>query len=271
MNRPASPLAWIDEQVRALLTAVRFLTRIPVPGGLAGNMATYQDDLRRSVPYFPLVGMMVGVITITAVGTADRFWFFPLALLLGLGVELFVTGAFHEDAVADFYDAFGGGWSREDVLRIFRDSRLGSYGVLGVTASFAVRYGAILACGHAWAVAVLASSTLGRLAYLYLMLRLEPIASPDGLAKEVGSRLSFGGLLVGLLFSLPGSLPLAIFLPFHAAVAAVLILVLCEGARSYLQERIGGVTGDCLGWTCYQAQLIVLLAAANANHAVNGG
>lgn len=269
MNRPASPFARLDEQARALLTAVRFLTRIPVPDGLAGNMATYQDDLRRSVPYFPLVGMMIGAVTIAAVGTAERCWFFPLALLLGLAVELFVTGAFHEDAVADFYDAFGGGWSREDVLRIFRDSRLGSYGVMGVTISFAVRYAAILACGHAWAVALLASSTLGRTAYLMLMLRLEPIASPDGLAKEVGTRLGIGGLLVGLLFSLPGALPLAIFLPYQAATAAVLIVVLCEGARSYLQERIGGVTGDCLGWTCYQAQLIVLLAAAQANHAVH--
>ena len=109
----------------AFLTAVQFLTRLPV-----SSRAANPQSLRDCPRYFPLVGGMIAVITIGLIGVSSMIWPFWLVVLVALTLELRLTGAMHEDAVADCCDAFGGGWTRDLVLEIMEDSRLGTYGVL---------------------------------------------------------------------------------------------------------------------------------------------
>ena len=98
---------------------------------------------------------------------AGRFWPIGLAVVIGLAFEALLTGAFHEDAVADFCDAFGGGWTRDDILRILKDSRVGSFGALGLILAVALRGGAIATLETDRLIAaVTASAALGRWAIL---------------------------------------------------------------------------------------------------------
>ena len=107
---------------------MQFLTRIPTPKVVMDDEAERRKILVRSAAYFPLVGAMIGAMTGATIRLAGHFWPIGLAIVIGLAFEALLTGAFHEDAVADFCDAFGGGSTRDDILRILKDSRIGSYG-----------------------------------------------------------------------------------------------------------------------------------------------
>jgi adenosylcobinamide-GDP ribazoletransferase len=246
------------EVLNAFLAAVQFLTRVPVPGGLGTNPAL----LQRAVIFFPLVGGLIGLCTGAVIWAASYLWPTPLAVLIGLAAEAVLTGAFHEDAVADFCDAFGGGWTREDILRILKDSRVGSFGALGLSLAVLIRAAGLASvpAEHLVAVAV-ASAALGRWGMLPVMALLPPVPGRAGLARDVGERLTIGEVLLGGLLALPGVAAWAVADPLGIAGALVALLVFVGVFVAYVRCRLGGVTGDCLGCACYAGQIIVLLAA----------
>ena len=118
------------QQWWAFITAIQFLTRVPI-----SSRAADAQSLRDCPRYFPLVGGMISVITVGLIWSTSLVWLIWLAVMVSLTLELRLTGAMHEDAVADCCDAFGGGWTRERVLEIMKDSRLGTYGVLGLVSA----------------------------------------------------------------------------------------------------------------------------------------
>jgi adenosylcobinamide-GDP ribazoletransferase len=244
--------------LNTFLAAVRFLTRLPVPGGLGTSPAL----LPKAVIFFPLVGALIGLFTGAVIWAASSLWPTPLAVLIGLAAEAVLTGAFHEDAVADFCDAFGGGWSREDILRILKDSRVGSFGALGLTLAVLFRTAGLAAvhAEHLLAVAV-ASAALGRWGMLPVMALLPPVPGRASLARDVAERLSIGDVLLGGLLALPGVVAWAVTNPLGIAGALVALLVFIGIFVAYVRRRLGGVTGDCLGCACYAGQIIVVLAA----------
>ena len=111
--------------IRGLRAAVRFLTRVPVPGAV-----TTAEDLPHAIGWFPLVGAGVGA-AIGGVATLALPWWDPaIAAVLAIAVGLLLTGGFHEDAASDAADGLGGGFTTERVLEIMRDSRIGAYGAM---------------------------------------------------------------------------------------------------------------------------------------------
>lgn len=247
------------DSLRALRVAVQFLTRVPVPGG---DRPASAEDLRRSATFFPLVGTGIGLTTATAVWGTGLLWPAGLAALLGLVVEARLTGGFHEDAVADFFDAFGGGWSREDVLRILKDSRIGSFGSLALILALLLRASAITALeGALLFAALIASAALGRWVMLILMALLPPPPGQVSLARDVGQQLGSRHVAIGAVWAAPGAVALALMAPWRSALAVVFLAVLVICFYLYLRRRLGGATGDCLGCLCYLGQIAVLLAA----------
>ena len=119
-------------QWQAWIAAVQFLTRLPTPRLDLSDEANRREVLGRSTAYFPAVGGLIGAATGATILLAGRVWPMAVAVAVGLAFEAILTGAFHEDAVADFCDAFGGGWTRDDVLRILKDSRVGAFGAVGM-------------------------------------------------------------------------------------------------------------------------------------------
>jgi adenosylcobinamide-GDP ribazoletransferase len=212
---------------------------------------------------------LVGAITAAVALAGAALWPAIVAVLLALIVEARLTGAFHEDAVADFCDAFGGGLTAADVRRIMKDSRIGSYGALGLGLAVGSRAALMVVAIDTMppaltAAVIVASATLGRLVVVALMTIVAPAPGGEGLAKDVASGVGLPALALALVTALPGLVPLALLYPaalLWAVAAAALFLI---WFRRLLLRRIGGSTGDCLGFAAYAGQLIVLLAATAA-------
>lgn len=251
------------------LLAVQFLTRLPVPGTQRLSAAAVQAGLVRAVGWFPLVGALVGAISAAIALGAAQLWPVPVAVLLALAVEARLAGAFHEDAVADFCDAFGGGQTPDDVRRIMKDSRIGSYGAVGLGLALALRAAlliAVLTRFDPWpaALAIIASASFGRLLVVALMVFVKPAATGTGLAKDIASGVGPALLVLACLTALPGLLPFTLLAPGAMAATGAASAIFLLWFRRLLLRRIGGSTGDCLGFAAYAGQLILLLAATAA-------
>jgi len=267
----------------AFLAAVQFLTRVPVASAMNDPELDFREALKASLLFFPLVGVFIGLVTTSVYLAACIGWSSWIAAMIAVGIEAWLTGAFHEDAFADATDALGGGWTREQVLEILKDSRHGTYGVLALVLGVSLRVALISQCHwiDAWLI-IPFSAGLGRWSILALMVRLEPILDRHTLVRDIGAKPSLRTVLGGLAAPLiaHGALVL-VFLGMGAdqTAATVLIpscvamLVSLAGAvlvtflyGGMIERRVGGVTGDFLGSNCYLVQLSTLLIMTFSIH-----
>jgi adenosylcobinamide-GDP ribazoletransferase len=283
----ASPVATDCPAWAPPLLAIQFLTRVPVPAVSRLSESAVRVGLGRAIAWFPLVGALVGVVTAGTLLLAEQVWPRLVAVLLALIVEARITGAFHEDAVADFCDGVGGGKDPAHVRQIMKDSRIGSFGALGLMLSLALRAALIysldatrpagngavgnalgldtvhsLAVGSAGvAFAIIAAATFGRLLAVIAMATTAPAPTAGGLAKDVTASIRARDVLLAVLISLPGLLPFALGAPLALLSACAAGLAFLIWFRALVIRRVGGSTGDCLGFAAYAGQLIVLMAA----------
>lgn len=246
---------------RAFLTTLQFLTRLPVPGGANADPDSYARDVGRVMVLLPLVGGLIGCATALVLRVGAEFWPFAIAVLLALSVEALLTGALHEDAAADFLDAFGGARTREDLLRIMKDSRVGAFGLVGLVLLMALRAGALVSAGDAWAAAAMLviSGVMGRLAMVVVLAAVPPAPETVGLGSGMSRGADFSRpVCAAVLVS-----PVLIWAAWRAPVAA-LVLLLGSGAfvfwfRRLLLRRLGGSTGDCVGAAGYFVAVLASL------------
>lgn len=239
--------------------AVSLLTRVPVGVRKGGA-----PELARAVPWFPVVGAGVGVVIALAYTAMERFLPAFIAATLAVTVGAIVTGAFHEDGLADVADAFAGGWTREQRLEILRDPRLGTFGVVALTSSLFIRIGVIGSLDPWSALALIpAAHALSRVAGVLLMRRLPP-AQPDGLGASYAAMLTPAGETMGGLFGFAVGVSL---IGVWALPGAVLCGLAALGMGTLARAKIGGVSGDVLGATQQVAELAVLLLGAGVLHA----
>jgi adenosylcobinamide-GDP ribazoletransferase len=246
---PNVPTVWTD-----FLSAIQFLTRIPVP-----SPPYREDSLSRAVKFFPVVGMLVG-------GSAAVLYLLLaphlpalVAAALVLSYLVCLTGCFHEDALADAADGFFGGHDRDHVLLILRDSRIGSYGGAALALSLLSRMALIASLAPTRIVPVMiAAHILCRWTTLPLSYFL-PAARADGGAGQ-GARIAkltgTGSLVFGTLFSVA----LVGFLLRWRSIGPLIVataITLLSGR--YYKRRIGGVTGDCFGATNQLTEIAVYL------------
>lgn len=256
---------WSNEPMpRAFFTAVQFLTRLPVPGGETRDLATFPEDIQRGLQFFPLIGGVIGSLAALAFLVFDAWLPATVAILAALAVEARLTGAFHEDAVADFCDAFGGGWTRDDVLRILKDSRIGSYGALGLGLAVALRAAGLIAIADPWnvAIAFVISGVLGRLTILAVMSLVPPVPARDGLAKDVGQVADWATFARSLFWIAPVVVFAAWYDTVGVLLAVLAIALFLVWFWAYLLRRLDGVTGDCLGFSAYTGIVLTTLALA---------
>ena len=247
------------QQFEKFLIALQFLTRLPIPARL--QTVWGMEDLRDSVHMFPLVGVLVG-LGASLVYAAAVFCNLPpvIAAILAVATQILMTGALHEDGLADVCDGFGGGRTREEKLAIMRDSRLGTYGAIGLILSLGLRIAAIGAIAHPVDVtlALTAAAALSRAAMPVAMWLL-PQARTEGLAASAG-RPQRGRVLVGVGLGVVVSL---LCMPFLAAGIAIVASAVCGRMLLSLSRRqISGVTGDVLGGIQQATEASCIVAAA---------
>ena len=239
--------------------AVQFLTRLPLPalGRLSDEAA--RDALSRAMAWLPLAGTLIGCVTAGVFVGAQRIWPPLVAAILALIVEARLTGAFHEDAVADFCDGFGGGRTADDVHRILKDSRIGSYGALGLGLAVLLRVAttASLPPAHAFA-AIVGAATMARLWGVAVMATVPPSPGGSGVARTIGAGKPVL-LAFAMLAAVPGLLPVIVVAPAATGASLIVGAVFIMWFGRLLRRRIGGSTGDALGFAAYAGQLVLLL------------
>jgi adenosylcobinamide-GDP ribazoletransferase len=243
--------------ITELGTGLAFLTRLPVRGASGGA-----GSLARAAWTFPLVGALVGACGALAYWGAAAVGLPPVvAGVLAIAATLLVTGALHEDGLADTADGFGAGGTRERKLEIMRDSRIGTYGVAALGVSILLRAGAVASLIEPVLVApaLIAAHAAARTT-LPAFMRFVPRARADGLAAGAGQP-SMTSVIVAALV---GAAALAVCFDLMGMLIALALLVAAASFMAWLTLRqIGGQTGDVLGALEQTGEILVLLAAAS--------
>ncbi|MFO7854746.1 MAG: adenosylcobinamide-GDP ribazoletransferase [Paracoccaceae bacterium] len=241
-------MALADEPLRAL-HALGFLTRLPVPAAAWGA----PGGLAAAARWFPLAGAAVGLAAALVYAAAAALPA-PVAALLALAASLALTGALHEDGLADTLDALGGHATRERALEILRDSRIGTYGALALILSVALRAACLASLSPAAALAALPAAHAAGRAAMLLAPAGTPYARPAGLGaplQPLPKATLPAALALAALLALPAGLPG--LLAFAAALAAAALVL------AGLRARLGGWTGDGLGAMEQAGEIAALL------------
>jgi adenosylcobinamide-GDP ribazoletransferase len=231
----------LADLLRDCKVALAFLTRLPVRAEPPWPAA----DLAASAPMFPVVGALIGLAGAIAYALAVWLGLPPWpAAVVALATTIWLSGALHEDGLADVADGFGGGGTREAKLAIMRDSRIGSYGALALVLALLARAGAIAALAEpaAVAAALVAAGAVSRGALPVVMAAL-PQARADGLAARAGRPHPLRAAAALLIAALIALVLLGGTAPAALAAGALVALVVALLAK----RQIGGQTGDVLG------------------------
>jgi len=254
------------QQVRLFFIALQFFTRLPIPAWVGFEASWLQHASR----YFPLVGCVVAAIAAAVYFAAALVLPAPVAAVLSTAASIYLTGAFHEDGFADTCDGLGGGMSRERVLEIMKDSRVGAYGAIGIVCMLATKLTALAMLPPRVAVgALFLAHPLSRLAAASLIWKLDYVRG-EGKAKPLAQQMTgteFAIAAVTALLPAPVLLAIDWIAPdaMLAAVLAALLAAVWLGRK--LQQRLGGYTGDCLGAVQQVAEaLIYVCVLATLGH-----
>ncbi|HVS95237.1 MAG TPA: adenosylcobinamide-GDP ribazoletransferase [Puia sp.] len=254
----------MKKEARIFFTAVLFLTRLPVPR-TTDHSGEYLLQARR---YFPAAGWIVGGIA--ALFYSLRFISIDTGILASMIAGVLVTGALHEDGFADVCDGFGGGWTKEKILLIMKDSRIGAFGAIGLIAVLSTKFLllktiAIAGPGRGgrdgnpifFVTALIVAHSVSRLMPVLVMQTGDYAGDPDTSKSGamVSRRLRARDLFVGAVLGLA---PLFL-LPPHFLLLIVPPLLVTWLMYRYFRRWIGGYTGDCLGAIQQVAEIAVYL------------
>lgn len=244
----------MTEALRLFAVAVQFLTRLPVPA-----IRVDEGDLRRASMFFPFIGILVAGVGVGVRAGTEWALGASVATVLALTAMVAVTGAFHEDGLADSVDGIWGGWTPERRIEIMRDSRLGTYGAAALILSLALRYTLLAGFDLAgFAGLAFAGHVVGRAAGL-AMAALLPAASDQGHGAQVAGPLGWGGAIVAAVTTLAVLVVVCgiwFWVPLVAAAVGV------AAVRRLARRRLEGLTGDVLGATNQVAHIVAMGAVA---------
>jgi adenosylcobinamide-GDP ribazoletransferase len=240
-------------QLKLFLLALSFYTRFPVP------QTQDYTKLSQAVLYLPLVGWLVGGITALSFYLAEFLWPQATAVILALIMGVFATGAFHEDGFADVCDGFGGGWGKQRILEIMKDSYSGVYGFLGLLLIFLLKISLLNDMFAATVpLVLLAGHSISRLPPLLLMYYYNYARTYDSKSKDAVYKPNSGELAFASVIAI---LPV-LLLPVLCMMAIIPVLVVNYFLGHYFHRHIGGYTGDCLGASQQIAETVFYLSVS---------
>jgi adenosylcobinamide-GDP ribazoletransferase len=230
----------MKKELRIFLAALMFFTRIPVPSTIHHG----QDLLGRSPKYFPWIGLIVGCVAAGAYLLTAMMFSPAIAVFVSMLTSILLTGAFHEDGFADVCDGFGGGWTKEKILLIMKDSRLGTYGVIGLISMLPFKFMLLLEIANVPAL-IICGHTISRFAAVTMIQELEYVTdASQSKSKPVASRKL---PVTEMMVAIAGAFLPFIFISIKLLPALILVLAARLYLGYYFKKWIGGYTGDCLG------------------------
>lgn len=237
--------------MRTFLAAVSFLTIVPAAG----------KDVPpgRAAIFFPLIGAILGAAGAGVFIAASLILPISIAALMTVAFWTTISGVLHEDGLADVFDAMRAGRTREKMLAILKDSRIGTYGAVAIVLSIVARWQALQ---HVPAPRILEVCIVAQAVPRAAMVALAWLSRPsgDGLGYAFSSSLTTTGALLAIAQGLIASMLLG-WRPSLLILLAAYIIV--RGARTYFYKRIGGVNGDCFGATEQLLEIFILIFFAS--------
>lgn len=227
-----------------LALAVQFLTRLPI----RTDRLFTPERMAETPRYYPLVGLLVGGACTGVYWIAALALPHLLAVLLAVAAGLLLTGAFHEDGLADTFDGIGGGLTRERSLEIMKDSRLGTYGAAALFMALAVKTAALWSVPATWVLVALPVAHCVSRFSAVCVIATSRYVRDHGTGKPVAMGLSATSLMIAGITVL-GTIALGACLLPGLALVSGLIAVGCAhvAMRAYFEPKLGGYTGDTLG------------------------
>ncbi len=231
----------MKQELNIFLNAMLFFTRVPVPRCVVCN----EQNLNKALRYLPLIGLLVGILCALSYSVLALVLPREICVVLIMLLSILLTGAFHEDGLADFVDGFGAGWDRESILRIMKDSHIGTYGVIALILAFLLKFQLLCQLDEVLLIpALIIVPALSRF-YPVLLARLSRYARSEP-SKASHSALGVSqktfAIAAGCSVTLPwywGWMPACVLLASGLVFAGCML--------RYMQKKIGGFTGDCLG------------------------
>lgn len=255
----------MQKEWRRFLLAIGFFTRIPVP-----SFPDFAEvELNHATKYFPLVGILVGLFSAFVFYAASLLLPHALAVIISMAASIYLTGAFHEDGLADSADGLGGGWDSERILTIMQDSRLGTYGAIALFLMVFAKFQTLNAM-HPLVIslALVCAHALSRLAAVWVMCCASYVRFA-GKSKPLATTLSWLELAIANVFGLlPFALVVALLVLSHhtwlvvaSFILMTLVPVLCVWWwwLTKIKRWIGGYTGDTLGAMQQMTELMFYL------------
>lgn len=244
----------MKKEIHIFLTALMFFTRIPCPKWVNHD----PEYLRQSSKYFSLVGIIVGSIGASTFYGASLIFSTEISLLLSICATIYATGAFHEDGFADVCDGFGGGWTKEKILLIMKDSRLGTYGVLGILLLLATKFLALREINPSLIPLILISGhSLSRFIATTLIYTHPYVRdTDDSKAKPAAKSMTTKMLVISGVF---GILPLLFFQNLWIFLVIIPMYLSKLFLAAKFKKWIGGQTGDCAGAVQQLSEVIFYL------------
>lgn len=245
--------------IRRLRIAMAFLTRIPISGDLTPGAR----DVAAATPFFPAVGALIGSLQVCVIAALSGLGAsFELQAILSTIAVVLLAGGLHQDALADMVDGFGGGRTREDVLRIMKDPRIGAFGALAIVLALGARISALTVLvqfrgGWRWIIVAAALSRCSTC--LGWLLPYAPRAKL-GLGSAVTDHARASDVLAGIGVGLCTA---GLLLGWQAALLAIAWTGGVFGHNAFVcQRRLGGITGDTLGAATETAEVVLLVVGA---------
>ena len=248
---------WYDRPWAAFI----FFTRLPLWRIYQPPRQCYNSV----VEYWPLAGWLIGGVMALVLWVASMYFVYPVAVMLAIVARLLLTGALHEDGLADFFDGFGGGGNdRQRILDIMKASHIGTYGVLGLVCYELLLFLTLTALPPEKAMfCILVGNPYARMLSAQLVMMM-PYARNEQTAKSrtVYRRMSTAA---GVSLAVQGLLPLAVYL--YLSDVSWELLVFGPSLVMYflyllIWRKLRGYTGDCCGAVCLLIELTFYLAAA---------
>lgn len=253
----------MKKELHIFFTCLMFYTRIPCPK----NISHDPEYLNKATRYFPFIGWIVGSISFLTFYIFSLFLSAETAVILGIISSILTTGAFHEDGFADVCDGFGGGWTKEKILMIMKDSAIGAYGAIGLVLLFLLKFkllseSVLLFSNHPYLILLLfvSAHALSRLAAISIIFTHQYSRDDaSSKSKPIAKNHSWKEILGSFFFGLVPLLALSYF-QYKIFLALIPVFLTRYFLARYFQKWIGGYTGDCLGATQQVCEVVYYLS-----------
>ncbi len=245
----------MKKQLHIFLTALMFFTRIPCPKWVDHNA----EILNKSTRYFSLVGILVGLISGSIYLISSLLFSNEIALILSMVASVWTTGAFHEDGFADVCDGFGGGWTKDKILTIMKDSRVGTYGIVGIIFILSLKFLTLneLPPEHIFLI-IISGHSISRFIATLLIYQYPYVRdTDDSKAKPAANNMPMDSLIFSAFF---GLLPLVFFQNNLVFLVLIPLVLTFWWMGSFFKKWIGGQTGDCAGSLQQLSEVIFYLS-----------